>query len=207
MPVIWYGFGVIHWTQAELREIDINTQKVLEKEKFHHKCSDVCKLYLYWRYGGGIIGGVVDNLKQECTKMAYYVEWNEDPLVKIVNTDAGRQVHGLMWWDQIVNKFGTTDDINEKHKRLLDNMKMHGQLFRQHDNLELIDIERGHKWLHSSHLWFEMESLICAAQEYAPDNNVMKYKNWNQGCSNICRLIQGSDETIMYIVTGCEMLC
>ena len=64
----------------------------------------------------------------------------------------GRKVIGLTSWDQIVNKFGTTDDINEKHKRLLDNMKMHGQLFRQHDNLELIDIERGHKWLHSSHL-------------------------------------------------------
>ena len=57
-----------------------------------------------------------------------------------------------MSWDQVLNKSGTTDDINEEHKRGLDNMKMHGQLFRQQDNLVLVDIGRGQKRLHSSHL-------------------------------------------------------
>ena len=53
-------------------------------------------------------------------------------------------------------------------------MKMHGKLFRQKDNLALVDIEGGHKWLHSAHLLFETESLICAAHEHALDTNVMK---------------------------------
>ena len=88
--------------------------------------------------------------------------------------DEGRQVHGLMSWDQVVKISGTTNDINEEHKQVLDNMKMNGQLFRQQDNMKLFDIERGKKWLHSSHLLFEMESLICAAQEQALATNVIK---------------------------------
>ena len=84
--------------------------------------------------------------------MAQYVEGTEDPLVQTVKTYEGRRVHGLMSWDQVLNKGGTTDDINEKNKRGLDNMKMHGKLFRQQDNLTLVDIERCHKWLHSAHL-------------------------------------------------------
>ena len=74
--------------------------------------------------------------------MAKYVEGTNEVLVQIMKTDAGRQVIGLTSWDQVVKKCGTTSDINEKHKRGLDNMKMHGQLFIQQDNLALVDIER-----------------------------------------------------------------
>ena len=45
--------------------------------------------------------------------MAQYVEGTEDPLVQIAKTDEGRQVHGLISWDQVVNKCDTTNDINE----------------------------------------------------------------------------------------------
>ena len=54
---------------------------------------------------------------------------------------------------------------------------------------------------------FEMESLLCAAQEQSLATNVMKTKMWNQGGSSLCRLYQKHDETIMYIVSGCDMLC
>ena len=78
--------------------------------------------------------------------MAKFIEGTGDPLIHIVKTDAGQQVHGLMSWDQILNRSGTTGDINEEHKRVLDKMKMHEKLFRQQDNLSSVDIERGHKW-------------------------------------------------------------
>ena len=70
-----------------------------------------------------------------------------------------------MEWNRVVEKRFTTDDINANHKKGLDNMIMHGQLFWQQANLSLVDIEGGQKWLHSAHLLFEMESLICVAQE------------------------------------------
>ena len=64
-PVLRYGFGVLLWTQAELREIDKKTWKVLTKGKFYHKRSDVHKLYLYCRDGGhGIVGVVYNNRKE-----------------------------------------------------------------------------------------------------------------------------------------------
>ena len=86
-------------------------------------------------------------------------------------------------------------------------MKVHGQFFRQQYKLALIDIEVGHKWLHSAHLKFDTESLICAAQEQALATNVMKSNMRNQGGSSFCRLLQNQDETIMHIFSGCEMVC
>ena len=86
-------------------------------------------------------------------------------------------------------------------------MKMHGKLLSQQSKLVLVEIEGRHKWLHSAHLGFEMESLICVAQEQVVANNVMKAKMWKQGGSSLCRLFQKHDEIIMHIVIGCEMLC
>ena len=53
---------------------------------------------------------------------------------------------------------------------------MNGQLFPQKTNMASVDIEVEHKWLHSSHLRFDTESLICTSQEQALDTNVKKEK-------------------------------
>ena len=73
--------------------------------------------------------GVVDTRKQKCTKLAQYVEGSEYSLVWMVKLVEGRQVHGMISWDQVMNKSGTTNDINEDHKKGLNNIKTHGQLF------------------------------------------------------------------------------
>ena len=160
MSVFHYGFGVLHWTQAELRGLDTKTRKVLAKAKFQHEQYDVHRICLSRRDGGRGLVGLVDTQRQECTKLAQYVERSEDTLFQIVKVAKGQPVHGLMPWAQVVNKGGTTNDINEYHKRGLDNMEIHGKLAK----LASVDIEGGHKWLHSAHLPFETESLICAAQ-------------------------------------------
>ena len=62
IPLPCYSFGVILWTQAELWELDMKTQKVLEKDNFYHDCSDVHQIYLFWWDRGCGIFGVVDIL-------------------------------------------------------------------------------------------------------------------------------------------------
>ena len=72
---------------------------------------------------------VVDTHKQKCTKLAQYVEGSEYPLVWMVKLVKLRQVHGMISWDQVMNKSGTTNDINEEHTEGLNNMKIYRQLF------------------------------------------------------------------------------
>ena len=89
MPVIMHGFGVICWTQAEIWGLDKKIRKLLAKAKFHHERSDIHGIYLSRIDGGRGLVGLLDNHRQECTKLAQYVEGSEDPLVQIVKSDEG----------------------------------------------------------------------------------------------------------------------
>ena len=96
MPVLRSGFGVIRWTHMELWGLHKKTRKVLAKAKFHQEGYDIHRLYLSRKYGVPGLVGVVDNHRQDFTKLEQYVEGSEDPLVQIVKSSEGRQVHGLM---------------------------------------------------------------------------------------------------------------
>ena len=124
----------------------------------------------------------------------------------IVKDGESRMVHALMSWVRVAGKGGSTKDINKEHKKGLEEMVMHGQFFRQTAQLDAVDVEGGHRWLHTSHLQFETESLICAAQEQVLATNAMKAKVWKKGGTSLCRLCCKHDETVMPMVSGCEML-
>ena len=83
------------------------------------------------------------------------MEGSEYPLVQIVKSAKEIRVYGLMSWARVLNKCGTTEDTNKEHKRVLYNMKMHGQFFQQQTKLALVDIEGIHKWLHAANIKVE----------------------------------------------------
>ena len=98
MPILRYGYGVIKWTQNELRAIDCKTRKILYKYKFHHPKSDIHRLYLTRKLGGRGLIGAMDCYRQEHTKMATYIEQNtlEDPLVESVRRAEEKKTYGIM---------------------------------------------------------------------------------------------------------------
>ena len=111
-PVLRYGFGVLLWTQAELRGIDKNTWKVLTKGKFYHERSDVYKLYFYWRYGWHRLVGVVYNNQKEWKKSrkVYWEVWRtigsysagsrgtKSTFTDVMDTCSEQTLYH--WWDQ-----------------------------------------------------------------------------------------------------------
>lgn len=52
VPVIQYSFGIIKWTQAELRKIDRQTRKLMNMNGALHPRADVDRLYLPRKEGG-----------------------------------------------------------------------------------------------------------------------------------------------------------
>ena len=80
MPIMRYGFGVIKWTSAELRNMDRKVQKALTKGRFHHPKSNTHRLHLVQKEGGRGLIGVEDCHRQECTKLAEYLITGTDDL-------------------------------------------------------------------------------------------------------------------------------
>ena len=208
MPILRYGFGVIKWTQAELRNIDCKTRKILYKHKFHHPKSDIHRLYLSRSKGGRGLVGAHDCHRQECTKIATYLDANteEDPLVRVVCDAERRKKNGMMQYLEGEEKAGTAETIDDEHLGGLRGMKMHGDFFRQREEAVNIDVENSDKWLEQSHLRFETESLVCAAQEQTLATKYMTSKIWANGHDTKCRLCKEHHETVHHIVAGCKML-
>ena len=141
MPILRYGFGVIKWTQNELRSIDCKTRKILYKYKFHHPKSDTHHIYLSRKQGGRGLIGTMEFFRQECSKFAKYMyESTGDPLVRIVREAEMKKTNGIMAYREGHEKSGTTKEIDESHFEGLREKKMHGDYFRRRDEAVNINI-------------------------------------------------------------------
>ena len=85
-------------------------------------------------------------------------------------------------------------------------MKLHGQYFSNQANIPNVDLDLSQQWLEKSHVWFETESLICAAQERTINTRYIQRKIWKLDCSPMCRLCKEQPETIAHVISGCKML-
>ena len=85
-------------------------------------------------------------------------------------------------------------------------MEMHGEYFREMHDKPNIDVGKSVQWLEQSHLRFETESLLCAAQEQTLATKYMTSKIWGTGKCTKCRLCKEQDETVHHIASGCKML-
>ena len=158
------------------------------------------------RGGRGLIG-VIDCHRAECTNTAEYLSSasKTDPLCKIILQAEEPKKHGIMSY--LTHNRGSTDDIDKDHEKKLLEMKLHGNYFEQQEKLPDIDLELSRRWLSSSFLRYETESLICAAQEQVLATNHIRTKIWGTSESSLCRLCKEQNETVHHIVSGCKMLC
>ena len=119
--------------------------------------------------------GVQDCHHQECTAVAHYIEENKnnDPLLEL-NMD----------WDEMVLAYVKEEiernvkEIDDEHISPLKKKIVHGQYFKTQSKVPEINLMASCEWLNKAHLRFEMESLICVAQEQALATNNAKVHIW-----------------------------
>ena len=179
-----------------------------DKHKFHHPKSNIHRLYLTRKQGGRGLVGAIDCHRQECTKLATYLDANteNDPFVRMVKATEEKKKYGIMAYLAGKEKAGTKEEIDTEHLEGMRTMEMHGEFFRRREETVNIDVGRSDKWLKHSHLRFETESFICAAQEQTLATKYMTSKIWGTGGDTKCRLCKEQNETIHHIVSGCKML-
>eukprot|EP00957_Ditylum_brightwellii_P027137 2051805-Ditylum_brightwellii.AAC.1 len=52
IPLLRYTFGIMKWTEGELRKLDMNTRKMLTMNGSHHPKESIHWLYLHQNNGG-----------------------------------------------------------------------------------------------------------------------------------------------------------
>ena len=207
LPILRYSFGVCEWRSKDLAQVDRKTRKILTATGFHHPKSSLHNLYLHRRMGGRGLISAKDCHRQECTNLGKYIRTNpnKDPLVDIIKKDQERRKLGLLAYTRQPKK-GTRQEIDQGHFDNLRKKPLHGQWFKSRENLPIVDIPQSNRWLQHAHLYYETESLLCAAQEQTLATNHLRAKVWGQQVDSKCRLCHEHEENIHHIVAGCKCL-
>ena len=208
VPTLRYSFGVIHWTDTELHQIDRKTRKILFQFKYHHPKSDVNNIYIPRSQGGRGIPCIYDIHSIEISNIAHYLSSSNDIFLNEVKyyEACATPFKSILRFQKNGPKYKTQLKCDEEHKLLRNNKTIYGKFFKSQQDTPTINLIKSNSWLKKSYLRFETESVICAAQEQA------LMTNWKKHMCNIptptskCRLCKKFDETIMHVASGCKML-
>ena len=94
-------------------------------------------------------------------------------------------------------------ELADERKRKWKEKALHVQYFR---DVQEVASDQSWDWLKNGRMKRETESLVCAAQDQALHTNAIKSKIYKENISPLCRLCNKYSETVMHLVSGCEIL-
>ena len=83
MPIISYSFGIVHWLESDVKEIDIKIRKMLNMYRVFEIKSDVDRLYLPRRLGGRGLLSVWDVFQCTISRIAHYLENSQNEVLMV----------------------------------------------------------------------------------------------------------------------------
>lgn len=227
VSIFRYYFGILKWTGTTLKDLDLETRRVLKKFKVHHANASLERLYLPRHMGGRGLSSLKLVWEREVVSLVAYVCGSEDPLL--------RQV--LEQWDLLCNRGRVTplgsarkvldsyglDSRNVKEvpsKIILKQLRqqqqvrleerlsqklIHGVFFKQ-CRKEGWDAEGSHGWLVEGRFQGETEALIIAMQD-----GVIHTRNYLKNVHKLdlnptCRVCGKMPETIGHLLSNCKQM-
>ena len=82
LPVLTYGFGVIHWGCTDLQQLDRRTRKLLSMHGVHHPAADVDRLYAPCSDGGRGLQQIESTYQSCIVGLNCYLADSSDPLCR-----------------------------------------------------------------------------------------------------------------------------
>ena len=194
VSLLRYSAAFICWSKCELQTIDRKTRKLFTMYGGFHPKSDVDRLYVPRKEGGGGLISIEDCVELAIRGLEVYVNGSEERLIQAARGD---KIDGLEA-ASILKK-------SKKEKRLADwvGKPLHGQYLRQ---TKEVSSEQNWRWLQNGDLKRETESLIVAAQNQSIRTNLVKAKIDKSQGDLLCRLCKKADESIDHIGSGCSKL-
>jgi hypothetical protein len=231
IPVLSYSFGIIDWTKAELRKLDVKTRKYLTLFKAHHPKASVDRLYIKREEGGRGLLQIEESYNTSLVGLVKYLECQpQDSLLQLTlkadNARGARSLKKLARLAQSSVQVETDEMDNQDIPPTLaakiekqnfraklyaarvqhqEEMPMYGQ-FRRTTNQPHVDTDLTWKWLKSAQLRSETEGLLMAAQDQCLATNYYNNRITGLSSSSACRMCGQHDEFIDHIVSSCPVL-
>ena len=156
IPVFRYSAGIVDWKNAEHRNMDRKTRKLLNMYQALHPRSNIDRIYLPSNEGGKGLLSLEDCVNAEKRSLGQYLKMNEDEWLRSAWEE------GLIKEDEDPQVY--RERTSKSSKEDWQNKPMHGQFLRQTKDLSSNDTWQ---WLQRGELRKETEGMIMAVQDQA----------------------------------------
>ena len=227
-PVLSYTFGIVNWTEQDIKDADIMVRKMLNMNRMFEIRSDVDRLYIPRKMGGRGLVSVWDSFKTTHIRLAHFMSKNSNTkLQKCFEFD----MTCLFSVTKRAEKFSDTltidlpknfndkpllrqaQIISEKAKYAIQKQRFDTCLNKpQHGIfLNLLDgpnVARklSLSWLEKAHMSPQSESYIMAAQELALFTRWHERHILKKQVDDKCRVCHAKPESMSHILSGCDIL-
>lgn len=224
VPVLEYSFGIIDWTIDEIRVLDRKTRKLLTLHGMLHPREDVDRLYVRRAEGGRGLRQLEMAYDNAICRIGFYLQSKAETdyiLAAAMTNDISKsaQLSVISKSNKIARKKMNNPDgqhqtasiqqIKIESRNIIKenwtNKKMHGQLFRDMNQLA-IDKNTSFAWLKYGDLKVETESLIVAAQDQALKTRYQEFMIHKTRSDGRCRICKQHIETVDHIIDSCPIL-
>ena len=194
VSVVRYTAGILEWTEAELKTMDVKTRKMLSAKGAFHMNSSVDRLYMKRDVGGRGLISVEECVRAEELGLCDYVAHSEEWMLQVVGTRMDGEAEPKLDF-----KKRMADGRSER----LVAKKLHGKFFKE--TKDVAD-EKSWQWLKRGSLYKTTEGYVCAAQE-----NALTTRNYcatvlKDGGNDKCRMCGEYVETVGHLVSACEKM-
>ena len=228
VPVISYTFGIIHWTEEDIKGIDIQVRKLLNMYRMFQIKSDVDRLYIPRVMGGRGLMSLWDSFKCTVIRLAHYLTNETDTQIKKCTEYDQAALFSITKKAKkftLSHEFSPPSDLENKpllrqaqlvaqkfkEKILLDRKNsfvskpQHGVFFRQMTENDA-NTKDSLAWLGKCHMSPQSESYICGMQELAIFTRWHEMHLLKKIDNDKCRVCKKEAETTFHILAGCDTL-
>lgn len=202
IPCLTYSFGILTWSQTDLREIDRTIRTILTKYGVHHPHSSTIRLYLPRQHGGrGLINLETTHGKNINSLREYFLSKNS-PLFRAIR-EADSNISAL--------KLSNSD--HREAVRTLDELvdewsskPLHGR-YPGHLKSKNINKSESLTYLRAGYLFPETEGRLMAIQDQVmPTRMYLKHITKQNIPSDRCRKCSQAQESIQHVTSSCTIL-
>ena len=228
LPLISYSFGVVHWTEEELKGYDTMIRKMLHMYRAFELMSDIDRLYLTREKGGRGLISVWDSFQSTTSRISHAFEHTDNPILKqCLAIEKGCLFSNTTRAKKYETKLDITLPENFLEKPIMAQARakaklvkdaiaknrantyiakpLHGAYARLLVDSEA-DPKQSFEWLKKCHLDPHTESYICGAQELAVITKYHEKHILKNSCDDVCRVCRKDPESIFHILGACDVL-
>lgn len=201
IPKLAYSFGVVKWSESDLKALDRITRSSMAKFNVHHSAASVDRLYIPRAQGGrGLL-----NIEQFCHSQiikirTYFYSLKSELITELINQDDNYTPLNLKNGNINLPIITVADRVHDWKAKIL-----HGRYptLLEEDHT---DYRASVAWLTGGSLFAETEGFMVAIQDQVIATKYYLKTITKTSEDGNCRLCQKHVESIDHIISACPVL-